>query len=309
MAALSQTCCKICGAETEPAGSKTGEFRREAFLFRRCPVCRFTFITNPWLDYDAIYSAEYYAGKGADPLVDYQFELEFPEATIRAHEWRGIAAVVGSLTRIESSTTWLDFGCGNGGLVRYCRSRGLCQAFGFELGAIREQAARYGIPFLDERELEARKGTFDVVTAIEVLEHVEDPLATLRRIRSLLKPHGLLFFTTGNAEPHRGHLLQWRYAIPEIHVSFYEPETLKQALLRTGFHPEFRGYLPGFTDIIRFKILKNLKFRRRSEWQNLLPWTLLARMADARLRITAHPIAYAAGSAVEGENHAGLPAN
>ena len=294
MPALNQIRCKICGSGTEPAGSKSGEFRREKFFFQRCLACGFTFVANPWLDYEAIYSADYYAGRGADPLVDYRFELEFPEATIRTHEWRGITAVVSSLIRIESATTWLDFGCGNGGLVRYCRSRGLCQAFGFERGAIRKEADRFGIPFLDEIELDARLGTFDVVTAIEVLEHVEDPLATLRRIRSLLKPQGLLFYTTGNAEPHKEHFLRWRYTIPEIHLSFYEPETLRQALLATGFRPEFRGYIPGFTDIIRFKILKNLKVRKRSVWQSLLPWPLLARLADVRLRMTAHPVAYAA---------------
>ena len=111
---------------------------------------------------------------------------------------------------------------------------------------------------------------------------MEDPLETLRQIRYLLKPGGLLFFTTGNAAPYRTKLLDWRYVIPEIHISFYEPETLRQALLRTGFEPEFRGYLPGFTDIIRFKILKNLRVRRCATWQDLLPWPLLASLRKRR---------------------------
>ena len=145
---------------------------------------------------------------------------------------------------------WLDFGCGNGGLVRYCRSRGLRQSFGFEPGTIRDKAASLGVPFIDEAELDKRRGTFDVVTAIEVLEHVEDPLETLRLIRGLLKPGGLLFLTTGNAEPHGRDFLNWGYVVLEVHVSFYEPETLRRALIETGFHPRFHGYLPGFTDII-----------------------------------------------------------
>jgi SAM-dependent methyltransferase len=148
---------------------------------------------------------------------------------------------------------------------------------------------------LEEPELEANEGTFDVVTAIEVLEHVEDPLAELRRIRRLLKPEGLFFYTTGNAEPHKDDLIQWPYVIPEIHLNFYEPETLRRALVETGFRPEFRGYLPGFTDIIRFKILKNLGIRRRAGWQSGLPWHLLARIANNRFRVTDHPIAYAIG--------------
>jgi SAM-dependent methyltransferase len=256
-------------------------------------VCHFSFVANPWTDYAAIYSEAYYAGQGADPLVDYEFELESPQATIRWHEWQGIARAVASLIRLSKTASWLDFGCGNGGLVRYCQAHHLCQAFGFEEGAIRSRASRAGVGLLSGADLDRRAGTFDVVTAIEVLEHVADPLAALRQIRSLLKPGGLFFCTTGNARPYRARLLEWPYVIPEIHISFFEPETLRQALLRTGFRPEFRGYLPGSTDMIRFKILKNLRFRRRAAWQRILPWPLLARAADARLHITAHPVAWA----------------
>jgi SAM-dependent methyltransferase len=274
-------------------GSKAGKFRNEAFVLRRCPRCNFTFVANPWTCYSAIYSAEYYAGKGADPLVDYEFELERPEETIRGHEWRGITAVVRSLVPVDPSTTWLDFGCGNGGLVRYCRSAGICQAVGFEEGAIRDAAIRLGIPFVDESELERRAGTFDVITAIEVLEHVEHPVKVLQRIRSLLRPGGLFFYTTGNAAPHAKHILKWPYVVPEIHISFYEPETLRLALQQAGFRPEFRGYIPGFAEILRFKILKHLHVRRRRSWQNALPWAALARMANARHRVTDFPIGWA----------------
>lgn len=285
--------CKICGSATTAIGSKIGSFRPETFLLRRCLSCSFVFVANPWTDYAAIYSADYYAGTGADPLVDYQFELDHPELTIRNYEWRGILAAVGSLIPITASTRWLDFGCGGGGLVRYCRLRNLREAYGFEEGAIQTQAAAKGIPFLSKAELDRRLGTFDVITAIEVIEHVERPLEVLRRIRSLLKPGGLFFYTTGNAAPQRRNLPAWRYVVPEIHISFYEPETLRRALLAAGFRPESRGYLPGFTDIIRFKILKNLRIRRRSRWHDLLPWPVIARLVNWRHAVTAHPIGWA----------------
>jgi SAM-dependent methyltransferase len=172
----------------------------------------------------------------------------------------------------------------------------LCQTFGFEEGAIQAEAVRRGIPFLGDEELRKQEGTFDVVTAIEVIEHVERPLEVLSRIRSLLRPGGLFFYTTGNAAPHRADLPAWRYVVPEIHISFYEPETLRRALAAAGFRPQNRGYLPGFTDIIRFKILKNLLFRRRALWQDLLPWPLIARLVNIRHRITDHPVAWAAES-------------
>src|SRR5262249_40504996 len=153
------------------------------------------------------YSAEYYAGRGADRLVDYLFELEYPRRSIRQYEWRGILKVIKSLVVLKPSTQWLDLGCGNGGLVRYVGEYEACRIVGFEGGWIRAKAAALGIPLVDQESLDRSTGTFHVVTAIEVLEHVEDPLAMLAEIRRMLRPGGVFFCTTGNAQPFRERLL------------------------------------------------------------------------------------------------------
>jgi len=43
-------------------------------------------------------------------------------------------------------------------------------------------------------------GQFDAVTAIEVIEHLENPRHLLRQAKQLLKPGGLMFVTTPNIE-------------------------------------------------------------------------------------------------------------
>lgn len=282
--------CEVCGGDTLPAGSREGRYAKRLFHLRRCPSCGFGFVSDPWLDYDAIYGADYYAGKGADPFVDYAFERDEPGRTVRAYEWRGVERVVAELMPLEPVTRWLDFGCGTGGLVRHLRENASCAAFGHELGWA---AAQLTIPQLDEEGLAAAAGTFDVVTAIEVIEHTIEPVRLLRRLRELLRPGGLLFLTTGNAEPYRERLSRWRYVVPEIHISFFEPKTLALALEQAGFDPRTPGFLPGDVDILRFKILKNLRIRRRSPLEAVLPWTLLGRAADSRLRLTAHPVGFA----------------
>ena len=291
--AAPRTTCPVCASATEPLATLPGKVVARQFELRHCPACRFSFVANPCTDYARVYDEAYYRGRGADPMVDYVFEMEHPDRTVRRYEWRGIVAAVRSMTRVTPGTRWLDYGCGNGGLVRHLRDHVGCAAAGYDVGWITSRARESGLPILTDAEVDAAAGTYDVVSAIEVLEHLADPLDTLRRVRALLKPGGLFFYTTGNAEPFRGRLPEWGYVRPDIHLSYFEPSTLERALKATGFRPEFRGFTPGFTDIIRFKSLKNLGVRRAAAWQRLLPWGAAARVLDRRLRISAHPVGWA----------------
>ncbi|HTQ68829.1 MAG TPA: class I SAM-dependent methyltransferase [Solirubrobacteraceae bacterium] len=271
-----------------------GAYSGRDYHLARCPVCGYAFIEDPWLDYAEIYDERYYEGRGADPLVDYGFELDHPDRTIRRYEWSGIARVVRDLVGgLGPSTRWLDYGAGNGGLVRYLRDHRLADAVGFDEGSMAARARELGIPMLLADELDAYAGTFDVVTAIEVLEHTSDPLLELRRIRALLRHGGVLFLTTGNAEPYASKLTRWRYVLPEIHISFFEPRTLERALEASGFRAERRDLGPGFTEILKFKVLKTLRVRRRTALTDALPAPLLAAPAERLTRLSAHPVGWA----------------
>ena len=264
------------------------------FYYYHCSHCHFSFINDPLTDYENIYSQDYYSGKGADPLVDYLFELDFPERTIRNYEWDGIHSAVTALLSNVNQAKWLDFGCGGGGLVRFCRTSKKIDIVGFEEGWIAAEAKTRGIPIVERQALNSLKESFDVVTAIEVLEHIADPLVALRQIRALLKPGGIFFLTTGNAEPWRNRLLDWSYtSVPEVHISFYEPTTLRIALEKTGFRAEVGGYLPGFTDVIKFKVLKNLGVRQKHLLHRFLPWPAISRLVDLKYGVSSHPVGVA----------------
>jgi 2-polyprenyl-3-methyl-5-hydroxy-6-metoxy-1,4-benzoquinol methylase len=82
-------------------------------------------------------------------------------------------------------------------------------------------------------------GSFDVVTAFEVVEHVGDPRAEAAAIAAALRPGGLLYLTTPNFGSLSRRLLRGRWSVvsyPE-HLSYFTPSTLAAWLARAGFVP------------------------------------------------------------------------
>jgi hypothetical protein len=108
----------------------------------------------------------------------------------------------------------------------------------------------------------------------------------MTQIAALLKPGGVFFLTTGNAEPHSEALLRWSYVHPDAHVSYFEPRTLSELYKRVGLEPLEAGFLPGHEDIIRYKVLKTLRLRSRNAVERLLPWRTVSRIVDRRHRVT-----------------------
>lgn len=145
----------------------------------------------------------------------------------------------------------LDVGCGAGQLVDVAMSLGW-SARGIDLapGAI-ELCRSLGLPcsqqdFFDEALPRSR---FDVIVMSELLEHVSSPGSFVRRAAALLRPGGLLYFTTPNYASLSRKLLgaEWRAIHPE-HLVYLEPETVARIVARSGLaleSLETRNFEPG----------------------------------------------------------------
>ena len=105
----------------------------------------------------------------------------------------------------------LDVGCG-GGILAEAMARRAAQVTGIDLaakplGVARLHALEAGVLNLDYREIAtealARESpaSFDVVTCMEMLEHVPDPAAVVQACATLCKPGGWVFFSTLNRNP------------------------------------------------------------------------------------------------------------
>ena len=104
----------------------------------------------------------------------------------------------------------LDVGCGGGILSEAMALRG-ATVTGIDMGEAPLSVARLhqlesGVE-VDYRQSTAEAlaaempGQFDVVTCLEMLEHVPDPASVIRACHALVKPGGQVFFSTINRNP------------------------------------------------------------------------------------------------------------
>jgi 2-polyprenyl-6-hydroxyphenyl methylase/3-demethylubiquinone-9 3-methyltransferase len=102
----------------------------------------------------------------------------------------------------------LDVGCG-GGILTDAMARSGAQALGIDLATKSLKVAQLHAleaqtPHVHYREVSAealaaeQPASFDVVTCMEMLEHVPDPASIVRACAQLVKPGGHVFFSTLN---------------------------------------------------------------------------------------------------------------
>lgn len=159
----------------------------------------------------------------------------------------------------EQSTQVLDVGCGGGFLSNRLAKEGY-RVTGVDLSETSlEVARRYdstqSVRYLsaDAYSLPFKAGSFDVVSAMDFLEHVDRPERAIQEISRVLKPGGLFFFHTFNRNPISNFvvikLVEWfvKNTPPHMHLShlFIRPRELTQFCKDSGLNViEMRGLRP-----------------------------------------------------------------
>jgi SAM-dependent methyltransferase len=137
----------------------------------------------------------------------------------------------------------LDYGCGTGiNLVHLAR---IGTAFGVDaapdaIAFCRQRGLDNVIHASSLAEITAANvfgGDFDVVTMFDVLEHLPDDVAALRRVRRLLKPGGLLVLTVP--------AFDWLWSGEDVvseHLRRYTRRSLSCALREAGYETRRMSY-------------------------------------------------------------------
>lgn len=152
--------------------------------------------------------------------VDYQEVAKFEELASRwwdrGSEFKPLHDInplrldyIDNLAHIEGKKV-IDVGCGGGILAESMAMRG-ARVTGIDMGEAPLSVARLHqmesgvevdyIRITAEEIAEEQAAQFDVVTCMEMLEHVPDPASTIAACARLVKPGGHVFFSTINRNP------------------------------------------------------------------------------------------------------------
>jgi 2-polyprenyl-3-methyl-5-hydroxy-6-metoxy-1,4-benzoquinol methylase len=135
----------------------------------------------------------------------------------------------------------LDVGCGNGEFVSRMRRFGWdgdgidIDASAVEIGRI--AGLKLKTATLADLVRETPAARFDAIALDHVLEHLYDPVESLRDARKLLNPGGFLWIATPNlsALGHRAFRRAWMPLDPPRHLVLFSPGALRTALASAGF--------------------------------------------------------------------------
>jgi SAM-dependent methyltransferase len=140
------------------------------------------------------------------------------------------------IARYRPSGRLLDVGAGSGILIQEALSAGY-QAEGIEPSrSLFEQGLAYDLP-LHHGVLPsaAVPGPYDVVTLIDVIEHVNDPVNLLTQAAGLLSANSIFFIVTPDVSSLAARLLGWHWWHYRIaHIGYFNRDSLGLALRRAG---------------------------------------------------------------------------
>lgn len=128
--------------------------------------------------------------------------------------------------------THYDFGCGLGALVNFANSNGM-QNIGSEIDAsVVDKLQKNGIPAYETEFIRSNSETYDVITIIEVIEHVADPKKVLKLLASKLSAKGIVYLTTPNFNSLNRRRLKgrWRALGYPNHINIFQAESISRIM-------------------------------------------------------------------------------
>jgi 2-polyprenyl-3-methyl-5-hydroxy-6-metoxy-1,4-benzoquinol methylase len=266
--------CPICGesngtvigvGEDYEYGTFSGPFN-----YSLCLKCKHMFLADiPEYDqFASLYPSSYYTNNPSSPL--------FLEGMIYSKKIEMDVKRISAIMRGRRINSILDIGCGDCrrliGLKRMVNgvNRTLYGLDIYFSEAVIKNAYENGV-FLIQKNIanfDAGDVKFDLVMMSQLIEHVYDPTAVMRNVRSMLNPGGLLVIETPNWNSLDFQIFKKKYwggyHFPR-HFNIFSLLSLKLLVEKGGFDVISHGFLPspGFW-IVSLRNIARLNSRQKT---------------------------------------------
>ncbi|PSL44951.1 2-polyprenyl-3-methyl-5-hydroxy-6-metoxy-1,4-benzoquinol methylase [Chitinophaga niastensis] len=173
----------------------------------------------------------------------------YPRKHLNLDDWKPYKEVSGFMAWFKGERSaahhWvpknvriLDIGCGFGETLGYHENRG-CEVFGVEADDnIKRVADKYSfnaeVGLFDPEHYQP--DYFDYVTMAQVIEHVTDPVVSMKGIAKILKPGGVAILTTPNAKGWGVKVFgkKWAHWHIPYHLHLFSKKSMKKYAAEAG---------------------------------------------------------------------------
>ena len=236
--------CDLCGSDRIATKYQLKEYK----IFE-CRNCGLVFSDPSLVDKaEEIYSDEYFKKRKYFSECTKDYDLKSPKI-------RDFDKILRRILKFKKSGKLLDVGCATGVFPHMAGKRGF-KPYGVELSSYASDYARKNF------NIDVRNGNleragfkdnfFDVITMLDVLEHMQKPSSALDKARSLLEDDGILFVVTMNENSllnKIGDILYkisfgaFTYPIKRLHdahhITHFSDKTIVKMLKKHGFRVEY----------------------------------------------------------------------
>jgi 2-polyprenyl-3-methyl-5-hydroxy-6-metoxy-1,4-benzoquinol methylase len=203
----------------------------------QCKKCGLVY-TNP-----RPHSAE--VARAYKNLADYEYAEQDSSRSMNAN------LSLNTIKKYTREGKLLDLGCSTGYFLNVAR-------INFDVKGV--EPSKWAVDFAKSKlKLNVEQGdiasvkcldeTFDVISLIDVIEHLTDPIGMLKEAQRLLKANGGIYIVTPNIKSLSARILKGKWwGLRPAHLYYFSPQTLSEMLQKVGFKVvEVRSYGRIFT--------------------------------------------------------------
>lgn len=209
-------------------------FLKKTFQIVRCPACKLMAVENVPVDLSPYYSEGYFTGDVTlDGYIDYDLDKEVTKKTYMHY-----MDLMDLHVKNQQGKSMFEVGCATGFFMDLAQKKGWhtegIDISKYAIGKAKEKGLAASVGVLESYQTPHK---FDAVVMQDVIEHVKNPVDSIKKSADLLKEGGLLVLTTPDAGSVWARVWgkHWHAFVPPQHLFYFSTKNLISVLEKNGF--------------------------------------------------------------------------